>query len=195
MDAKTYLDLKDRLIEAGYADEIDWAEGVEGRGRVHRYAADADEWWCEYAYVILNSGMKQQIAAGIWRRIWDDIRAGNTVEESVAQFGHKGKRGAMLQGYKKREEHFAKWQSLRGASDEEKLEWLRSLPWIGKITCYHLAKNLGMDIIKPDRHLVRIAAEHHTEPFQMCRRLSDELGENMAVVDMVLWRAANLGWV
>jgi len=35
---------------------------------------------------------------------------------------------------------------------------LRSFPYIGGVTAFHLAKNLGADLAKPDRHLSRLAA-------------------------------------
>src|SRR5204862_28581 len=35
--------------------------------------------------------------------------------------------------------------------------WLTRCPYIGPVTCWHLAKNVGMDVVKPDRHLVRMA--------------------------------------
>ena len=55
-----------------------------------------------------------------------------------------------------------------------------------------LAKNLGVDCVKPDRHLVRIAKMYNTNPFDMCQKLSDLTGDSLNTVDTVIWRAANL---
>jgi hypothetical protein len=57
---------------------------------------------------------------------------------------------------------------------------LRCLPYIGGVTAFHLAKNLGADLAKPDRHLSRLAAAHG---FYDARN----------VVDLVLWRYLEQG--
>ena len=75
---------------------------------------------------------------------------------------------------------------------EDTLEFCGTLPYMGDIIKYHLAKNLGFDCIKPDRHLVRIAEKYETDPFTMCQKLSDRLGDSLNTVDTVIWRAANL---
>jgi hypothetical protein len=46
----------------------------------------------------------------------------------------------------------------------ERLEYLGSLPWIGAITKYHAARNFGVDCVKPDIHLTRLAALLRTTP-------------------------------
>lgn len=66
---------------------------------------------------------------------------------------------------------------------------------MGDIIKYHLVKNLGFDCIKPDRHLERIAKSYKTDPFLMCQKLSEKLGDSLNTVDTVIWRAANLGLV
>ena len=59
------------------------------------------------------------------------------------------------------------------------------------ITCWHLAKNYGHDCAKPDRYLTRIAGAEGTH--DLCARLAKETGDRIATVDLVIWRAANLG--
>ena len=68
-----------------------------------------------------------------------------------------------------------------------------SLPWIGDITKYHLAKNLGANVAKPDRWLVRLADAEKTTVDQLCRRLAIATGDRVATVDVVLWRACAVG--
>lgn len=77
--------------------------------------------------------------------------------------------------------------------ERQKVAYLRSLPWIGDITCWHLAKNYGHDVAKPDRHLVRIAGDEGVHG--LCARLARESGDRVATVDLVIWRAANLGMI
>lgn len=66
---------------------------------------------------------------------------------------------------------------------------LQKLAFIGPITSWHLAKNLGLDVAKPDRHLVRVSellgfcsAEH------LCKELAATTGEQTKVVDLIVWR-------
>jgi len=73
------------------------------------------------------------------------------------------------------------------------VDYLRQLPFMGPATSFHLAKNLGLDVVKPDRHLVRIAeATGHSTPDELCQEIAREVGDRVAVVDLVLWRYANL---
>lgn len=66
---------------------------------------------------------------------------------------------------------------------------LQSLPFIGPITSWHLAKNLGLDVAKPDRHLVRVS-EHlgFLSADDLCRELAASTGEQAKVVDLIVWR-------
>jgi len=66
---------------------------------------------------------------------------------------------------------------------------LQQLPFIGPVTSWHLAKNLGLDVAKPDRHLIRVSerlgfrsADH------LCRELAATTGEQAKVVDLIVWR-------
>jgi hypothetical protein len=78
-------------------------------------------------------------------------------------------------------------------------EKLRKLPYIGKITCYHLGRNIGLlDCVKPDLHLVRMA-EHwgYADCTKMCQAFQEHLeqtsGEKLplGIIDYVLWIGAS----
>ena len=171
-----YLDVKKRVADAGYAGEADWAQFLMP-------VADAKTFWSEFAWVVLNSGMKEQIARKIWGRVRPAVESGASAS---TVFGHKGKAAAIDHVWANRERLLAEYLA---ASD--KVEWCETLPWIGGITKWHLAKNYGHDCAKPDRHLVRIAGEEG--PHALCARLAAETGDRIATVDVVIWRAANLG--
>ena len=38
--------------------------------------------------------------------------------------------------------------------------FLKTFKFIGDTTCYHLAKNIGLNFAKPDRHLLRISKKN-----------------------------------
>jgi hypothetical protein len=71
------------------------------------------------------------------------------------------------------------------------IQTLQTLPFIGPVTSFHLAKNLGFNTAKPDRHLARMAdwfgfPDTHT----MCNSLSETFGDSVCLVDTILWRFA-----
>lgn len=185
MEANKFDELKQKIIDAGYGEEIVWSESLKP-------CADPHSFFCEYMWVVLSSGMKNQIARMIEARILAALDKGQPVS---SVFGHKGKARAIEYAREHKDELFTIWQGLQKESDHFKLTWLGSLPWVGEITKYHLAKNLGMDIAKPDRHLTRIAAGYGTSAEGLCRKLADQTGLRSATVDLVIWRAANLGYV
>jgi hypothetical protein len=183
MDTSTYLDLKARVVTAGYGREVDWAEDPPAIDAPCKFAN-------EYIWVVLNSGMKNQVAQAIWDRVRAALRVGLPVRVA---FKHPGKVAAIERALSPEGvEWFDAYRELE--TDEARLAYLETLPWIGPITKWHLAKNLGVDCAKPDRHLVRIA-DGEQAAHDLCARLAEATGDRVATVDLVIWRAANLGWV
>ena len=175
-----YLRLRSDITDRGYGDEIEWAQSVQP-------VSDAMSFFCEFAWVVLNSGMKNTIAHQIWRKVRPIVLNGHSAH---LVFGHKGKADAINYVWANKDRLFAEYQSAI-----DKIAYLRSLPWIGNITCWHLAKNYGFDVAKPDRHLVRIARAQGEGVQELCQRLSRLTGDRIATVDLVIWRAASLGLV
>ena len=180
MKLEQYIDLKDAIISAGYEKEVDWAESV-------KVCDNSTDFFLEFGWVVVNSGMKNQIALKIWEKILIAIQDGKTI---ASAFGHEGKSAAIQYVLDNR---WGLYEGYIAATD--KLEYLKFLPWIGDITKYHLAKNLGEDHCKPDRHLTRIAKSFGTTPDLLCQGLANQTGDRIGTVDLVIWRAANLGLV
>lgn len=179
MNWKEYFDdLVDQIYRAGYGFDIEWQRDLQP-------CPDAEEFFRETCWVIINSGMKEQVSRLIWNRIqiaWDENR---DISEA---FNHKGKVAAMKLVKEKAEEFFAAYLEAK-----DKIAYLKTIPYIGVITCWHLAKNLGHDCCKPDRHLVRVAESYGMTPEKLCETISRATGEKVATVDIVIWRACNLG--
>jgi endonuclease III len=131
--------------------------------------------------------MKAQIALKIFKTVWNQLCSGGRPEDV---FGHRGKCQAIMNVFINLDKYWNEYQSV-----ENKIDYLENLPWIGKITKYHLAKNLGYDCVKPDRHLVRIAKSYNLNPLDMCLQISKITGDRLGLVDLVIWRAANLGLI
>jgi hypothetical protein len=177
MNGKEFKALVDRLVEMGYEKEISWQRELKP-------CADSAAFAGEAIWVILNSGMKEQIARKISKRIYEALDKGQPISSA---FGHKGKVAAIEYVIVNRHSLFEQYGKA-----EDKLSFLQTIPFIGAITKYHLAKNLGHDCVKPDRHLARVAEQYGTTPDQLCENIAKETGEKKCVVDIVIWRACNL---
>lgn len=176
MDIKLFLDIVE-VLKREYADEINWQESLKP-------CDNAETFRDETIWVILNSGMKEQIARLIWNRIKDSWFQGNKAHDV---FKHAGKCDAIELVKLHCEKLFSDY-----LASTDKIEYLQTIPFIGKITKFHLAKNLGHDCVKPDRHLVRIASQYGTTPEQLCETLHIQSGYKKCTVDIILWRSANL---
>lgn len=185
MDVKLFEEMKAKVIAAGYGDEIKFYEKMKP-------CADADTFFREYMWVVLSAGMKNQIARQIESRIIEALDRGEPVSSA---FHHKSKARAIEYVRELKTELFEVWQSFGEHGEMARLRWLKTLPWIGEITCFHLAKNLGLDVGKPDRHLQRIAASYGDSVCGLCDRLAKQTGLRVATVDLIIWRAANLGYI
>lgn len=181
MNVEKFLELKKAVEEAGYSDEVKWAEEM-------KLCENADAFAAEYVWVVISSGMKNQIA----RQIYDRVMLAYGMGKAISSVFRNVKKVAAIENMlADRVRLFDEYQKA-----EDKVEWLFRLPFIGEITKWHLAKNLGMDVCKPDRHLMRIAvAKYGMTPKKMCETLAKETGLRVATVDQVIWRAANLGLV
>ncbi|RWP64894.1 hypothetical protein [Mesorhizobium sp.] len=160
------------------ADDIAWSENLQP-------PTDAEDFASEAIFVICNSGMKNTIAVKIFAKVMTAIQGGIS---AFAVFGHPGKAKAIDTIWRTRDELLAAYLAA-----PDKIEFCASLPWIGGITKYHLAKNFGADVAKPDVHLQRLADREGVTAQFLCDRLASETGYRAATVDVVLWRACANG--
>jgi hypothetical protein len=170
--------LEQATRDAGHAEDSIWAEQLATPETADQFAHAA-------VYVIVNSGMKYAVAESIFARCLSALHAGTSV---LKVFGHAGKARAIDTVWTNRAELFAAYQAA-----DDKLAFCVSLPWIGPVTKYHLAKDLGLDVAKPDIHLARLARGDRTTVDRMCRRLARQSGYRVATVDTSLWRACATG--
>lgn len=169
-----YYDKAYEYVMNFHANEIAWQENRDFS------KVDLEEFYREYVWVVLCSGFSVVGA----RKIMDLWLQDPTNFELIK---HRMKRKAIKLGFENAESWLKTLQSQQ--TDIEKLEYLQTLPHIGPVTRYHLAKNLGIDVAKPDVHLVRIANEYGWYDVQeMCEMISKEKGQKVSVVDVVLWR-------
>ncbi len=194
--ANAYLTMRERVIRAGFAWEIDWQDS-RSLSRLTE-----SEFLAESAWVILSSGMRESVV----RRCYEGVsqafvdwfsasviaaRRVQCEEEALQVFNHLGKVRAIGTLC----ERVAKcgFRSILKSIQVENISFLQTFDFIGPITSFHLAKNLGLDVVKPDRHLVRMASVARCScPEELCRTIAEITGDKLSVVDLVLWRYATL---
>ncbi len=168
-----------RLRDLGFADaDIEWSENVGP-------PADPEDFASEAIFVICNSGMKNTVARRIFDKVMPMVRSGGSARNV---FGHPGKADAIDVIWLRRDQFFAEYMAA-----DDKVEYCASLPWIGGITKYHLAKNFGADVAKPDVHLQRLADQYDATPQELCEELAAICGLKARTVDLLLWRACAEG--
>ena len=106
-------------------------------------------------------------------------------------FGHWRKIDAIINiARKMHEEGFG---TIKSRIEREGVEFIQLLPFMGPATSFHLAKNIGLNVVKPDRHLQRVsAAVGYENPKHLCEDISKIIGDRVSVVDLVIWRFATI---
>jgi len=156
----------------------------------------------ESAWVILCGGFKESVVRKIFNYIslcfcdWESAAAIVANEDlcretALAGINNQRKITAIIETA--RTVYLTGFEGLRDRIVSNPIDELRQFPQIGDVTAYHLAKNLGFPVAKPDRHLMRLASWTGFEDVQsLCRALAERTGDSVAYVDIVLWRFATL---
>lgn len=191
-----YLTAKEAVVARGFAWEIDW----QAERRLDRI--DESEFLRESAWTVLSAGFRETIVRRLFAPICDAFLGLQSA--AVIQANRVGCRTAALEVFSNQRKIDAildiacvvadsGFEVIRRRIQEEDVRFLQTLPYIGSITAFHLAKNLGLPVVKPDRHLQRIAkAAGFGSPRELCELISHRVGEPIQVVDVVLWRYATL---
>jgi hypothetical protein len=189
-----YLYAKNEVIRRGYSYEMLWQDSRELTQLCEQ------DFLRETAWVIYCSGFREQTV----RRVFDFLSLAFCDFESASEIvsnADKCVEAAML-GFANRQKHSAVVEVARIVDDlgfeafkhrlliaTDPVRELRRFPYIGPVTAFHLAKNIGCDVAKPDRHLVALGARlGFDDVHSMCARISELAGDPVKVVDIVLWR-------
>ena len=194
--ASIYLDMKDFVIRAGYDHEIDWQSDLNFE------TVTETDFLRETAWVILTTGFRESVVRASFESISEaflnwcsakriDTRRDVCRQRAISIFSNRRKIEAIVE--------IARTVANQGIRQVKEMiqargvGYLQELPYIGPTTSYHLAKNLGIQVVKPDRHLKRMALlTGHASPMEMCCRVAETVGDSPAVVDLVFWRYATL---
>lgn len=195
--ASAYLDVKTEVVQRGFGPEVDW----QFDARVHQ--VDEQRFLREAAWVILSAGLSEKAVRSRFgmvseafagfesaRDIWRWRRACRA--EALTAFRYAPKIDAILTvvGYLSR----VGFDYVLCRLEHETVRFLQRFPYLGPATARHLAKNLGLPVAKPDRHLQRIASRlGFSSVGELCGAVSGIVGDPVGVVDVVLWRYATFG--
>lgn len=192
----SYLTAKNFLINVGFDEEIKWQNDLSF-SRI-----EETDLLRESAWVILSSGMRETVIRMKFPSIskaffdWSSakliITQPNRCEmRAIKIFNHSGKIKAILK--------FAEVLNGMGYYDfkaklkNEGVSFIQTLPYMGPATSYHFAKNIGLNEVKPDRHLSRVAqSAGYENPRLLCEDISRATGDKISVVDLVIWRFATV---
>ena len=192
----SYAEVKGFVLERGFGAELDWQESV------HEMKFSETDLLREGAWVILSSGMNERIirskfpaltqAFHHWSRAKKIVLDRESCRRKALRlFRHQRKIDAILLLAERI--YLLGFNRIRSRIVAEGVAYLKSFEYIGPVTCFHLAKNLGIPVAKPDRHLSRIAnLSGFNTAEDLCVEVSKLTGDSVSVVDLVLWRFATL---
>ncbi len=191
-----YRKCKKLVIEAGFKDEIEW------QSMVNIEHLTESTFLREHAWVTLSSGMKEKVVRTVFQKIsqifynWKSAEIitkneGLCRETALEIFANNKKIDAILQTSRIISTY--SFEVIKKSIMETPEKILMEFPYIGPITYYHLAKNIGLNVAKPDRHLSRLVTELNISSVQiLCGYISERTGDTIPVVDIVLWRYATI---
>ena len=157
----------------------------------------------ELAWVILSAGMADRVIRSKFPGIstafldWDSARAisfnaEKCIANALEHFRHQGKVRAIASAAEKLSS-VSSFDVIRLQILRDPIQQLQSFAYIGPITAFHIAKNMGFPVAKPDRHLERLARSSGFESVkEFCGTIASYLGEDIRLVDSVLWRFATM---
>jgi len=193
--ADLYLNIKNTIIRHGFGDEIDWQEDN------HIEKLNETTFLKESAWVVLSSGMRETVIRQKFPSIskafynWHSSKIVNNKNKcrkaALKVFGNKRKIDAIIKIVEKT--YKLGFYLFKENIVKDGIEFIQLLPFMGPATSYHLAKNIGLDVVKPDRHLLRITDKAgYNCPEKLCNTISKYVGDKISVVDIVMWRFATI---
>lgn len=189
---RLYARATDYVTVAGFENEISWQRNSNFTSITEPVLLR------EAAWVILCSGFRESLVRRIFDHIslcfcdWDSAAAivhAYPACHLAAQASFRGtaKLSAIVETARQIEA--VGFDALKMSILADPISTLRQFPYIGPITVWHLVKNLGSDVVKPDRHLMRVSKHFgFGGPTEFCAAIADMSGEPLKVVDLVVWR-------
>lgn len=201
-----FFDLESRLREMGL-DSDDKSFDEIRDNLAHPKKLSHDEFAYAVFYVILAGGFSQKTAKKIHRIIVEKMPENPCIEDLLKIFNNKNKMNSIMKVWQNRAKYCDEFYAIDDA--DEKIKYLQNLPHIGKITANHLARNLGVNVVKYDIWIQRLGVLYsgNSELSQKIdngnldkdiKKCCDDMFEHLeyetklprGYIDVVLWKAA-----
>jgi hypothetical protein len=194
--ACAYKVVKQAILQAGFKGEILW------QSKRSMQKLNERTFLREAAWVIFSGGMRESVVRqkfpgiSLAFRSWESADAildnsASCRDKALACFNHRGKVEAVIEVARRvASQGFGRFHE---ELQNRPLDFLLEFPYLGPATSRHLAKNLGVQVAKPDRHLQRVASVMgYNSPELMCQEIAAVVLDDVAIVDLVIWRYATL---
>lgn len=191
-----YRFARDIVVHAGYRAEIEWQASLNFE------RITETDFLREHAWVTLSAGMNEFIVRrhfGSISRCFYDWQSADIIVRlqhecrrfALRHFNNRRKIDGIIEAARIVGSYG--FESYKELIRRNPLATLQYLPFVGPVTCYHLAKNIGLPYAKPDRHLLRLAhSVGYSDVQEFCSDINEYVGDTIPVVDIVLWRFANI---
>lgn len=166
-----------------------------------------DGFLAEYTHVVLVSGFSNKVLQRRHPRLEQAFKGYDC--DAIAESPYEVRSAALRAFNNERKiDGIIRTATLLAESDWEEFkanatgashsDFLTRLPFIGPVTVHHLAINIGLDDVKDDRHLDRLAKEFgygsgRTAVVAMAKTIQKAIGEQLRVIDRILWRYEEQG--
>lgn len=151
----------------------------------------------EYGWVVVSCGMTAHVTQKLWPRLTEAFRgwepaavaahARDARIEALGVLKNPRKIGAIIDYADDLARNPGQMARLASLEVKEVLAYLQTLPWVGATSRYHLARNLGWDVVVKTGPVPRLAAYLEMTPEELVARTAAEVGERVRTVDLVLW--------
>jgi len=191
-----YLFAKTIVVDEGFRNEIIWQSNLRFD------EINESTFLREIAWVILTSGMKESVIRnrfGLFSECFYNWESAQKIisnrekcqDLALKIFNNKQKVIAIINAADQVEN--VGFKKIKRMIEIDPITTLQKFNYIGPITVYHLAKNIGLPVAKPDRHLVKIAQmANYSDVQTFCKDISKLSGDPIPVVDIVFWRFATI---
>lgn len=204
--ADWFFDLDKKLRQMGLDSDDNSFDEIKENLK-HPKKLSSNEFADCVAYVILAGGFSQKTAKKYHKIIMEKIQKNCCIDDLLKVFNNKQKINSIVKVWNNRCDFcdcFYKCKDL-----DAKLNYLRTLPHIGKITANHLARNLGENVVKYDIWIQRLGVLYSKNP-RLCEKINngkldneikqicDDMFEHLesetnlprGYIDVVLWKAS-----
>lgn len=191
-----YDSARKAVISSGYSDEVQWQRDLL------KDDFDIQDLMKEAAWVILCSGFNEKVVRKKFSYIslcfydWESsVKISENRSLCIQTAAHGFSNVAKLSAIASVADILNEigFKDFKDKVKKDPFSTLQLFPFIGPVTSIHLAKNLGVDCVKPDVHMVRLAELYKFKsPLHLCRKIADHTGDSLAVIDIILWRYCTL---